>query len=506
MKRASLLLALLAPAALVAQSQFENLTCDAATGYYNSAAPPATVELWVDSNFWAATTAGLFRQDLQNLNNGYVGFSFPIPPELKDGLQHSYSVKDTGGMTLSGSPKTQTCGWSGDYIYYYSNALKTAPSGWTQNGTPVTGEFGLGAPITSGGSLISGTSGTDYEVKTILRLTMPGGNYTMYLRASADALSGPTPSGSYYAVTLQNPTPGLTGTLTLTKRVGGVITSIGSTTVPCRNGMVIRAMWRGTTIETYVDGVNYLSDLSANSITSGRPGVGASSTPSGNSISRVSLGAIDTIAPSAVNAQSISVAAVPNRVELQWQGAADNTAGIGIWLYQVNRNDGVASYPVTAEFTDATVQPGTQYAYTIWAVDYHYNWSAPTTVTVITPPANAIDPRRTGVRPDGTYWGAMGEQIDTRSGNLNVSMPLFKAQGRGGWGVPFGLSYNSQLWRQEGNSTDWLLGRDMGYGLGWRLMAGSITPYWSGWNTIHHYVYTDSTGAEYRLDVNNSGI
>ena len=46
----------------------------------------------------------------------------------------------------------------------------------------------------------------------------------------------------------------------------------------------------------------------------------------------------------------------------------------------------------------------------------------------------------------------------------------------------------------------------MGYGFGWRLMAGSITPYWSNYSTIHHYGYTDSAGAEYRLGVNTNGI
>jgi len=116
-----------------------------------------------------------------------------------------------------------------------------------------------------------------------------------------------------------------------------------------------------------------------------------------------------------------------------------------------------------------------------------------------------IDPRRVGVRPSGSYWGAAGEQIDTLSGNLNFTAPLLKAVGRGGWGVAFALNYNSQLWRQDGGGT-WKLGRDVGYGFGWRLQAGSITPYWSDQWTMHHYTFIDSTGAEYRLDVNTNGI
>ena len=139
------------------------------------------------------------------------------------------------------------------------------------------------------------------------------------------------------------------------------------------------------------------------------------------------------------------------------------------------------------------------------ACDLHYTCSAGTSFSVTTPPAGAIDPRRVGVRPDGAYWGAGGEQIDTRSGNLNFAIPLLKAMGRGGWGVTFALSYNSQLWRQDGSVT-WKLGRDVGYGFGWRVQAGSLTPYWSDYYAIHHYVFTDASGAEYRLDVNSNGV
>jgi hypothetical protein len=50
------------------------------------------------------------------------------------------------------------------------------------------------------------------------------------------------------------------------------------------------------------------------------------------------------------------------------------------------------------------------------------------------------------------------------------------------------------------------MGVDVGYGFGWRLLAGSLTPVYSGWWTVNHYVYTDSTGAEYRLEDNSGGI
>jgi len=80
-----------------------------------------------------------------------------------------------------------------------------------------------------------------------------------------------------------------------------------------------------------------------------------------------------------------------------------------------------------------------------------------------------------------------------------------KAQGRGGWGVGFHLSYNSQNWTEDVSNV-WIQGRDVGYGFGWRLQAGSLRAVYQGWFAIHHYVFTDSTGAEYRLDQNNNGV
>ena len=106
-----------------------------------------------------------------------------------------------------------------------------------------------------------------------------------------------------------------------------------------------------------------------------------------------------------------------------------------------------------------------------------------------------------GVFRTGSYWGGGGEQIDTLSGNSNFSVPMVTAQGRTGWSVPVGLSYNSQNWRQD-SGTNWNLGTDVGFGYGWRMQIGSITPYYNlGWTSgVDHYTFTDSTGAEYRLD------
>jgi len=137
-----------------------------------------------------------------------------------------------------------------------------------------------------------------------------------------------------------------------------------------------------------------------------------------------------------------------------------------------------------------------------------YDWdlnNTSTTISVTTPPSGGVDPRRVGVRPTGAYWGASPEQIDVLSGNLSYSLPLLKAMGRNGWGVGFSLSYNSENWRKDSGGI-WNLGRDVGFGYGWKLLAGSLTPYWSGYYTQDHWTFTDSTGAEYRLTINNGGV
>jgi hypothetical protein len=196
-------------------------------------------------------------------------------------------------------------------------------------------------------------------------------------------------------------------------------------------------------------------------------------------------------------------------VDLQWQPSADDPAGTGIGGYRIYRNGALVGTTQSTTFSDGGVSPGTNYSYAIHAFDRHMNLSPPATVEVRTPtiatPGANTDARRIGVRPLGSYWGAAGEQIDLRSGNLNFRLPLLRAVGRGRWGVDFALSYNSQLWRQDPGGT-WQLGQDVGYGFGWQLMAGSLTPIWVDAYTFGYYLYTDSTGSEYRLDVYNNGI
>ncbi|MGE5648368.1 MAG: RHS repeat-associated core domain-containing protein [Acidobacteriota bacterium] len=347
----------------------------------------------------------------------------------------------------------------------------------------------------------------EYEVKATLHLAGSGGTYVAYTRASADALAGPAASGTYYSIEVQNPTfsgTACTATYAIYRRMGGAVSLLASTAGPCRDGMVLRVVQKNSNLVVLADDVGYLQILD-NSIPTGVPGIGAYGTPAGSSIARIAFGAIDRLPPTAVDAQSVAVSALPNSVALQWKGVPDDVAGIGTFMYHIWRNGVVVADCLTPEWNDAAVDPATTYTYAISAWDSHFNFGPATSFTVTTPPPTSADPRRVGVRTDGAYWGGAGEQIDVRSGNLNYTIPIIKAIARGGWTVGFSLSYNSQVWRQDSGAT-WKLGRDVGYGYGWRLQAGSITPYWSDWCTIHHYVFIDSTGAEYRLDVNTNGI
>ncbi len=201
---------------------------------------------------------------------------------------------------------------------------------------------------------------------------------------------------------------------------------------------------------------------SDSSIASGQPGVGVRGAPSGNSISQAKLGPRYTGTPTAVTQESVALSTFPNRVDMQWYGVSDGANGPGIYMYQIWRNgtligstnanptDPVVNW--TAGATDTMVQPGTTYQYQIEACDFHWNTST-ATITVTTPPTGQVDPRRTGVRPNGSYWGGSGENVDLLSGNLSYTLPLLKGMGRGGWSVGISLSYNSQNWRQDGSTS-----------------------------------------------------
>ncbi|MFN0101277.1 MAG: hypothetical protein ACKV2U_04200, partial [Bryobacteraceae bacterium] len=239
----------------------------------------------------------------------------------------------------------------------------------------------------------------------------------------------------------------------------------------------------------------------------GNQGVGFTLASAGSAITQAQLAAGDTTAPN--NVTGLSGQGTPMQVVLNWSGASDNAGGSGLLRYNLYRNSVLVASTFGTSYIDNAVSPATTYTYTVKSEDYHANEASGATVAVQTGTSgNAPDPdapRQTGVRPLGSYWGGAGENIDMRSGNLSFSLPLLKAQGRHGASLGLGLSYNSQNWRQQNGGPAQKIGYDAGYGFGWKLQAGSVIPIYASPGVISHYLFADSTGAEFRLDVNDGG-
>ena len=88
---------------------------------------------------------------------------------------------------------------------------------------------------------------SNYEIFTSLRLLQSGGRYSVLARASADARYGSVLAGSFYAVDFSNVViSGGSGTATMTvlKRVNGVLTQLAQLAVGVRDQMGIWVLVR----------------------------------------------------------------------------------------------------------------------------------------------------------------------------------------------------------------------------------------------------------------------
>jgi hypothetical protein len=230
-------------------------------------------------------------------------------------------------------------------------------------------------------------------------------------------------------------------------------------------------------------------------------------------VTHIDIGSAESVPPNALSSGSITKSISTNYVNLAWPAATDDANGLGVLDYQVYRNGLLLGSTTGLTFSDTTVTPGTNYSYQLVVRDFFFN-TASTTFSVMTTPIGTLPPypsstpdgRRVGVRTTGAYWGASGEKIDVRSGNLNFSMPLLSVKSRAGLSVGFSLSYNSQNWRYD-SSTNWKFDGDVGFGFGWRLQAGSLMPVWNaGLTAVNYYFFIDSTGAEYKLDQSTGNV
>lgn len=89
--------------------------CNGIIGWaWDSSRPdePVKVELYDGATLLTTVTAGDFRPDLLNAKkgNGKHGFTYTIPPSLKDGKPHAIRMKFAGTNTeLTSTPRTITC-------------------------------------------------------------------------------------------------------------------------------------------------------------------------------------------------------------------------------------------------------------------------------------------------------------------------------------------------------------------------------------------------------------
>ncbi|MGA2591426.1 MAG: hypothetical protein ABSH32_16015 [Bryobacteraceae bacterium] len=400
------------------QGNLDSASCSGISGWASNGATTINVDYYDGTVYLTSTLANQNTGSDSYVDGGYHGFYLALPPTLMDNQIHSIYVRYGGTTVNVGSdPRTiQSDSSSTGYKYYYTDTLESInTANWTQNGTlAVLPTWGLSATSSGGGSLISkvavgGPSTTNYEVNMTVALKASGGYYVEYLRATSNALTG---QGTYFSVELQNPTFGSTGACTATmaayQRVSGVVTALYSAPAACHDGMQVRSVLVGTVAYLMVD--NNTVWTGGVTVTSGMPGVGGRSMPSANAISLVELGPWDNVAPSPVNAKTFTSTIYPTSVTAEWQGAVDDPNGVGVAFYQIYRTDGLYLYSYDGSLYDPTLQPNTTYTYLVQARDFHGNTSTASTLTVTTPPAGAIDPRRVGVRPTGSYWGEPGSR------------------------------------------------------------------------------------------------
>ena len=353
LKQSALFVCLSIPLAAQSYSGYlDAADCNSVAGWaWNASLPnsPINVDIYDGSTWVTTVSANQFRQDLLNagIGNGYHGFSLSTPSAFRDGQVHSLSARFGGTSTdITNSPHGLSCSQiGGGYQYYYSDQFSSIiGTNWWQNGNGLTLSNGLADvdPSGAGVSLISkiAAPANDYEVSATMNLT-GGGSYILYLRATSNSLLAGGNTGTYYAVDLANPTfsgSACSAGLWVYKNVAGTITVLSSGTVPCHSNTAVRAVIKGTYIIVYVDNTLYAT-VADSSITAGQPGVGVVNTAATSSIARAEFGPLDQVPPNTVPTQAVGSSAFANRVDLQWEGATDNSTGIGLAYYDVYRNN-----------------------------------------------------------------------------------------------------------------------------------------------------------------------
>jgi hypothetical protein len=148
-------------------------------------------------------------------------------------------------------------GWAASQYYFTDNLNSVNAANWTTTGNVGSSAVGLAASESGGGALISRIpipDGThEAEVRTTLKLTSPGGAYTTYVQASADASTSGSGSGTFLAFEMRNPQfddeGGCTANFLVLQRAGGVVSLLSSFVGPA--AMAWCCAWRCTATQRW---------------------------------------------------------------------------------------------------------------------------------------------------------------------------------------------------------------------------------------------------------------
>src|SRR5262249_295934 len=145
--------------------------------------------------------------------------------------------------------------------------------------------------------------------------------FNEYLSTSIPNVGDGGPTGGYAQISVY-PAGGTNyAFITVTYNATNGWTTMGSTSVSTHNGVAIKATMSATNpriISVYVDNVLKLSGTTSS--WSGFPnsgGIGGCYSGSGNSISHVDVGPLDSVAPTAVPSGSIGVSSFTTHIDLQ---------------------------------------------------------------------------------------------------------------------------------------------------------------------------------------------
>jgi hypothetical protein len=316
----------------------------------------------------------------------------------------------------------------------FSDASQSATL-WNFNGNTQE-NYGLQVSDPGGASLISTVPVPDGSSQYSAGFSVgaggpdnPGGTYVLYLEATQNALlnMNGSSSGSFYAFAIQAASTdnGCQAQITLYKAVDGTVSTLAGTSLGCARYYVSFAGADGSLrLMTIAQNGQYYEPLvwtDTSNPLSGAAGIGAAGPGDGSAVNIwvAALYPMDRVPPTGIPGWSAQTYLRPAEVDIRTAPSQADPNGFGLYEYQWYRDGELVNETFLPEYTDVTVEPGSTHVYGVNAIDLYGNTSSTTSFTITTPTTAAVDPREIGVRPTGSYWGEMGEQVDVRSGNLN---------------------------------------------------------------------------------------